>query len=122
MVLTLSACRTTAIYNVDNQQLPSQLDGQPYTLEANKIAVMKACKIKGWVPQVQNDDDSILARILVRGTHEASVKITFDRQYINIKYIDSKNLGYSEGKIHRNYNRWVNNLYTTITQQLTIGS
>ncbi|MDE1460343.1 hypothetical protein [Spartinivicinus poritis] len=121
MVLSLSACRTTAIHNIEQQLLPSRLDGQAYELREVKAAVMKACQLKGWVPRVQ-DDGSVLASILVRGTHEATVKISYDQRYLNITYVDSQNLLYSDGKIHRNYNRRINNLYTTITQQLKMES
>ncbi len=39
--------------------------------------------------------------------HVAEVRITYTATYYNIKYDSSLNLQASDGKIHKNYNRWV---------------
>lgn len=51
------------------------------------------------------------ASYVARG-HSIKVKLTYDRDSYDITYLSSTGMEYNpeEGTIHRNYNRWVNNL------------
>lgn len=42
--------------------------------------------------------------------HKARIQIDYTEKFYAITYLESENLLYKEGKIHRNYNRWINNL------------
>ncbi|GIU36839.1 hypothetical protein TUM4433_36220 [Shewanella schlegeliana] len=78
---------------------------------------MKGCKAKGWTP-IKADNNTIDAYITVR-SHKAHVRISYDEHFYNINYVDSTNLDYSDGEIHRNYNKWVHKLAASIQQQLS---
>lgn len=51
------------------------------------------------------------ATYVARG-HSIKVKLTYDKDSYDITYLGSTGMEYNEaeGTIHRNYNRWVNNL------------
>jgi hypothetical protein len=120
-LLIICACNSARLINIDNGQLPTNLTGDPYKREQVKAAILKACSVRGWIPTVQRDG-SINAAIVVRGKHEAKVKITYTQSTVNIIYLDSENLNYENGTIHRNYNKWVANLYQTITKELSANA
>ncbi|TOO24649.1 hypothetical protein CGH40_22300, partial [Vibrio parahaemolyticus] len=44
----------------------------------------------------------------------------YNNKYYSIIYLNSVNLKASDGKIHRNYNRWVNNLNVDIQRALAL--
>ncbi|MEA1136039.1 hypothetical protein U8M49_27900, partial [Klebsiella pneumoniae] len=48
--------------------------------------------------------------ITVRNQYYAAIDIRYTRNSYAITYRDSRDLGYKDGKIHRNYNRWVSML------------
>ena len=50
--------------------------------------------------------------------HQALVEITYTDNSYAITYKDCENLDYSNGSIHRNYNRWVVNLSNTIQKEI----
>ena len=52
----------------------------------------------------------VQAEITVRGQFYAAIDIRYTRNSYAITYRDSRDLGYKDGKIHRNYNRWVSML------------
>ena len=55
-----------------------------------------------------------------------TVKVSYDSNNVSIHYADSSDLEYSveDGTpvIHRNYNRWVNNLAHDISRELSLGA
>lgn len=50
--------------------------------------------------------------------HRADITIAYDADSYSIRYRDSQNMDYNNGKIHRNYNRWVANLNYDIQRAL----
>jgi hypothetical protein len=114
--LLLTSCTMAPILKLDNELLPMRPDGQPYTQEEVQKAILRACARRGWSAQVQGEG-LILASIIVRN-HSAKVAIKYTNTTISISYVDSSELGYRGGQIHRNYNRWVANLYHTILGEL----
>lgn len=50
--------------------------------------------------------------------HVAVVDIPYDTQSYSIKYVDSTELNYADGNIHKNYNGWIQNLEKGIRAQL----
>jgi hypothetical protein len=109
-------CASKDIYNVDNESVPIYNTENPPTIDTVKESIMSACKRKGWSPRVV-EEGLIEAFIYVRG-HKAVVEIPFTEKVYSIHYKDSENLGYSNGKIHRNYNKWVFLLSQTIQQEI----
>lgn len=101
-ILTLAACKSTPIYNVDNSNVPSGL-----TINQVEKNIVKALVQKGWEVKA-NNGGMILAEIMVR-THTARIEITFNANQYSINYVDSTNLKYNAKKntIHRSYNNWI---------------
>lgn len=60
-------------------------------------------------------------RYISRG-HMAHIRINYTANGYRINYVDSENLNADNGKIHRNYNRWINNLDHDIQLRLAINA
>ena len=99
----LSACARTAPV----QQISTTVS-VGHTQEQVKNAILKAGAQRKWI-MTQVSPGVIKARYQTRN-HVAEVRITYTATYYNIKYDSSLNLQASDGKIHKNYNRWVRNL------------
>ena len=112
-------CSSKAIYNVENEPVPSHSTGAQPTFDEVQKAIMAACKNKGWSPRIV-EKGLIDASIYVR-SHKADVTISFTENAYSILYKDSANLGYSNGNIHRNYNNWVIKLSQAIQQYLDVN-
>ncbi|CAM2994385.1 hypothetical protein VIRA109638_09335 [Vibrio rarus] len=111
-VFLLAACsRVNPILNVDNAPIGYDLQSTQV-----KAAIEQAAKDRGWiVTEVQSGE--LKADLLVR-SHTARINITYDEKFYSIHYLSSTNLKAGNGKIHRNYNRWVNNLNVDIQRNL----
>lgn len=86
-----------------------------------KNVIAEACGERGWKIDA-SEEGLIEASILVRNKHRAVIRIPYSSKNIRIEYKDSSNLLYEDKEgpvIHRNYNRWVNNLLHDITNKLT---
>ncbi|CND82704.1 hypothetical protein QVN42_01955 [Yersinia nurmii] len=55
---------------------------------------------------------------LMNRDHSVNIRINYTPTNYTIKYVSSTNLKAANGKIHRNYNRWVNNLDKDIQKRL----
>ncbi|MGF1748700.1 hypothetical protein [Vibrio cionasavignyae] len=113
MTLVLVGCgRVQPVLNFENEPVAHDL-----TAEQVKSAIIAAATAREWV--ISEPKPGVLkATILVR-THEAEAEIPYTNKYYSITYVSSKNLKAADGEIHRNYNRWINNLNTDIRKQLT---
>jgi hypothetical protein len=69
----------------------------------------------GW--QVDPVRPGVMRATLNIRTHVAVTEIAYDTTRFTIRYVDSRNLGYSGTSIHRNYNGWIQNLERAISQQ-----
>ncbi|MCG9729364.1 hypothetical protein L1D44_05820 [Shewanella sp. Isolate13] len=107
--LGLSACTSVKLSNLTQEAIPTDS-----SLSAEK-AIINGCKAKGWTP-IKVDNNTIDAYITVR-SHKAHVRISYDEHFYNINYVDSTNLDYNDGDIHRNYNKWVHKLAASIQHQ-----
>ncbi len=85
-----------------------------------KAAIVVAATNRGWVI-TGNEANEMTAKIVSR-THSATVRISYSEKFYSIIYVESSNLKESNGNIHRNYNRWVNNLNADIQKQLAVAS
>lgn len=79
---------------------------------------------RGWV--VAKDDPGKIDAVLSLRTHVARIAIAYDQKQVKINYVSSENLDYAEKdggrKIHRNYNKWIQNVVSDISKQLQVAS
>ncbi|MDF0734040.1 hypothetical protein P0Y43_25490 [Pseudomonas entomophila] len=114
----LAGCTSKPVMNPAEQLTASH----GYTHPQVQQAILKAIAERGWT--ARNVGPSLIqADITVRNTFFAAVDIHYSTSQFRIAYRDSRELGYEDGKIHRNYNRWVYNLDRAILRQLnTLGT
>lgn len=78
--------------------------------------IIKAGQERNWSMQ-ENKKGVITAKLHVRD-HEVVVDIPYNSQGYQINYVSSVNMNAENGKIHRKYNSWVNNLFQDINREL----
>ncbi|HAT1681597.1 TPA: hypothetical protein I8Y21_002259 [Klebsiella oxytoca] len=91
-----------------------------HTQEQVKNAILKAGVQRQWI-MTEVSPGVIKARQQSRD-HMAEVRITYSATRYDIRYDNSLNLRASDGKIHKNYNRWVRNLDKDIQVNLSAGA
>lgn len=89
----------------------------PASHDQVKQAIVQTATQRGWSVR-KVTPDQVQADILVRNTFFAAVNIDYSASGYRINYRDSRELDYKDGKIHRNYNRWVKALSTSILRNL----
>ncbi len=112
-ILTLSAvillAQSTAVWaaraiqDVQGSPIPAGLSDKQI-----QGAIVSGGQTRGWVVK-RVGAGHMEATLFVR-SHMAKVDIRYADGNYSITYKDSQNLGYANGKIHRNYNKWVQNL------------
>ncbi|MDF7670595.1 hypothetical protein PT276_05210 [Orbaceae bacterium ESL0721] len=76
---------------------------------------------RGWV--LKDKDGNNIQGVLFNRGYEAKVNIQYSSKGYTIQYVSvSDNLKDKQGNIHRNYNRWVNNLDQEIRRSITYMS
>lgn len=111
----LTGCaRTAPIHNV-HQTLP-----QRYTDNQMKTAIIEAGIGRKWI-MTPVAPGIINGRLAQRGC-TANIRVSYNPQSYSIQYLSSENLKAKGGKIHSNYNRWVNNLDQDIQLRLAAQS
>ena len=110
--------RRKAIYNVVDASFTTS-SGQELTVQQVGEAIKDAAWKRDWNTTPESDT-SIEARILVNGRHVAIVRISYTTTSFSIQYRDSEVLLYEkeDGKIHKNYNKWIIQLEEEIIHQL----
>jgi hypothetical protein len=115
-VVGLAACNTLApIQNVDNASVASAAT-KPLSAEQVRAAIVRAGAGLGWI--MKDAGAGKLTGILLLRTHTAEVQIVYSPTTYSIGYKSSIDLQESGGKIHRNYNGWIQNLNRGIVAQL----
>jgi hypothetical protein len=73
-------------------------------------AILKSTRESGWRADILKP--GLIRATLMQRKHLAIVDIEYTDKIYTIKYNDSQNLKYNSDRksIHKNYNRWVNNL------------
>lgn len=112
-LIGLVGCTSKPVLNPAEQLTASQ----PYSQSQVQQAILKAIAERGWTARAVGPA-VIKADITVRNTFFAAVDIHYSTSQFRIAYRDSRELGYKDGKIHRNYNRWVYNLDRSIVREL----
>lgn len=110
-LLVITGCRKTI--PIEN---PTVTSAKTYKLSDVKDAIFVACPITHWVAK-DVDQNTIEATLNIRG-HQATVTIPYSTTGFSIQYKSSVNLNSADGKIHPNYNRWVNYLRDNINTVL----
>lgn len=107
-VLVLSACTIMPVHNVRNKPYyhPRPTVVVSYTQIENVI--IGVVIDRGWNARVIRPG-LIEARIF-DGYSSATIHIEYTSDVYSIRYIDSNNMRYKNGNIHRNYNNWVETL------------
>ena len=108
-LLVTAGCTNKPILNTQHD-LPA--DAQ-VSEEKMKTVIVNALQKREWTVQ-RLSPQLVQAEITVRNQYYAAIDIRYTRNSYAITYRDSRELGYKDGKIHRNYNRWVNNLDSDI--------
>ena len=116
LALLLVGCgRVQPVMNVEDTPVAYNLQSKQV-----KSAIMQAASNRGRVIE-EISPNELNAKIHVR-SHFAEVKIPYNEKFYSIIYLNSENLKASDGKIHRNYNRWINNLNVDIKRQLSLAA
>lgn len=112
VLVALSGCsRVQPVTNIENASVVFDLPSSSV-----KKAILEAGISRDWIMSI-TAPGVIRAEQIVR-SHKAVIEITFDKKTYSINYVDSIDLKYKDGKIHRNYNRWIRNLEVDINQNL----
>jgi hypothetical protein len=111
-------CTSNPLRNLQDQMVPNRLDGTTQTVAKVEKGILAGCIDKGWSCNVVNEG-LIEASLSVR-QHRALAQIPYSAGNYSIVYQDSQMLDYNgkRNTIHRNYNRWVNNLDDAISKRL----
>src|SRR5207244_9767057 len=116
LTFVLAAFNTLApISNVGNVAINAQ-SNRPLNPQEVRGAILRAGAGLGWV--MKDDGPNQMTGTLVLRTHTAQVEIPYSSASYAIRYKSSVNLMAADGKIHRNYNGWVQNLTRGINAQL----
>lgn len=83
-----------------------------------KDAIIKAGAQRQWI--MSDTGPGVIKGKLQNRDHVADIKINYSATSYSIVYVSSINLMAANGKIHRNYNRWVHNLDKDI--QVTLAA
>ncbi|HHB1592414.1 TPA: hypothetical protein ACN976_000518 [Vibrio campbellii] len=114
LTLLLVGCgRVQPVLNVEDTPVAYDLQNKQV-----KAVIVQSATNRGWTIE-EVSPGVLIAKINVR-SHFAEVKIPYSNKYYSIIYLNSVNLKASDGKIHRNYNRWVNNLNVDIQRALAL--
>lgn len=109
---TLFGCsRNANIINIE-RIIPSQ----NITLNQIENAIIQAGQSKGWAFE-KKGKNILIASLNIR-THFVQIEISYSKTEYKIAYKNSTGMRYKNGTIHRKYNTWVKNLYTSINKMI----
>lgn len=98
----------------------------PAGLAAKEVskAIRAGIVQRGW--EVTKDENGRIDAVLHLRGHMAEIAIDYDTKQVKVSYVASENLDYSDKggvrHIHRNYNKWVENVVSDISRQLQVAS
>ncbi|WP_426100463.1 MULTISPECIES: hypothetical protein [unclassified Pseudomonas] len=104
-LLTSAGCTSKPVLNTQHD-LPASAQ---ISEEKVKQVIVAALQKREWTV-LRQSPQRVQAEITVRNQYYAAIDIRYTRNSYAITYRDSRDLGYKDGKIHRNYNRWVSML------------
>lgn len=93
--------------------------GKAATAEQVKAAIVRAGAALGW--QMKDEGNGKISASITLRTHAATIAIPYSTSSYSITYVSSINLDdEGDGKIHKNYNGWIQNLNKGIVTQLSL--
>ncbi len=110
----VGGCRTAPIHNVRHS--PVEMNKADYSLEDVGKAIFRAGNSLGWQMKIKKPGTMI--GTLYQDSHMAQVAIDYNTREYDITYQASKDLNYQAGKIHKNYNGWIEELDQAIHREL----
>lgn len=119
LILLLAGCSFSLkpILNFHNQAI-----GQNLSIAQIQNSIENAAQGRGWFvsekSKVKHNAGFYKLTLNIR-SHQAVVKVAYNKKQYSIVYISSQHLKYRNGNIHHNYNRWVNNLNHDIHRELS---
>lgn len=116
LLLGVSACTSKPVATIESTAVPAAVR----TEEAMQRAILTALQRRQWT--VERAEPGQILALVQRRSHQARVSIPYTASGYSIRYRDSQNLDYRNGKIHRNYNNWIHNLDRSIQQELSSPS
>lgn len=121
LAFSVSVLAADPIVDLIDVAVPVNTDGSQPKLDDVKTAIISASRKRGWTPVVSGSN-KITANLLVRSKHFAEVEITYNSNTYSIVYKSSRELDYNEKKrkIHRNYNKWVSMLSSSIQREFGV--
>jgi len=115
-LLTTVSCTSKRMYT-PTRVVPAQIHADQ---EQVKQAILKTLAARQWNVQ-RISPNLIQAEITVRQKYHAEIDIPYAASDYKIVYRDSRELNYKDGKIHKNYIRWVRLLDRGILRELQAG-
>lgn len=115
-LLTTAGCTNKPILNTQHALTANNQVSD----EKIKTIIVDALQKRNWTVQ-RLSPQLVQAEINVRNQFYAAIDIRYTRNSYAITYRDSRQLGYKDGTIHRNYNRWVSMLDRDIMAGLRNG-
>jgi len=114
--LALAACQPMAVYNVADAPVTTTSGKKPTATQV-RSAIITAGTSLGW--SVKDAGSGKLEGTLHLREHTAVVEIPYSATHYSITYKSSENLQAADGKIHKNYNGWVQNLDRAIRTEIS---
>ena len=114
-VVALAGCTQAPIRNVPDAAVVTGT-GKAATPQEVRAAIVRAGSNLGWA-MTPTDPGLVNGRPALRG-HVAVVEVRYTAQNYSIACKESSNLDYKDGQIHKNYNRWIENLNRDIRANL----
>lgn len=112
LTLALAGCATQApVLNITDAPINTNIQQQ----DVGQV-IERGLRTRGWQVAARRPD-AIDAYVIIR-QHRADITVSYDQDSYSIAYRDSEGLEYRNGRIHRNYNRWVANLNTDIQRAM----
>lgn len=113
VLFLLAACQTVPVYTVENAEIFTSSGKKP-TLAQVRKAIRQAAVSKTW--SIKDLNSSTFVARVGKKTIEVVVTIEYSTDRYSIRYRDSTNLSYRNGKIRSRYNSWVTKLRARIEE------
>ena len=118
---TLIALALLSTVSCSSKRLLTPDRSVPVSIQTNRAsmqhAIVKTLVARQWTVQ-KITPQLVQAHITVRGQYHAEIDIPYSADHYRIQYRDSSGLDYKDGKIHKNYIRWVRLLDKGILREL----
>jgi hypothetical protein len=116
LALTLAACVPVPIYNVTDAPAMTT-SGKALSAAQVRSAIFTAGTSLGW--SIKDAGAGRLEGTLHLREHTAVVEIPYSASRYSITFKSAENLQAGDGKIHKNYNGWVQNLDRAIKTEMS---